>query len=143
MTFRFTTTIFNDGILTREDKWFETITVYTTKQKDRFPPPSALAAAEQHIWSEACSQVLLTPHPAAADQGCTHLCTHLCSQILGARLLLFQPKWYKGRTKNRSEQQTAIIANFCPKCHNHISAELLNKVFLKHFFIYWFIFYRS
>lgn len=73
-------------------------------------------------------------HTSAWEQGYGKR-KDLCFQILGARLLLFQSKRYKVRPKNRSEQQTAIIANFCFKRHNHINVELLDKVFLKHFFI--------
>lgn len=74
------------------------IIVYTTNQKDRFPPPSALAAAEQPIRSEALSQVLLTLHLSSSTLGLhtplpgSRVLAQrkgLCFQILGARLLLF------------------------------------------------------
>lgn len=36
MTFKFTTTVFNDGILTREDKWFETLLLIPQTRKIDF-----------------------------------------------------------------------------------------------------------
>lgn len=110
MTFKLTTTVFNDGILTREDKWFETLLFIPQTRKIDFLLP-LLWLQQTSTFGTAAGY---TSHhiPAAAHQGCTHLCTHMCFQILGARVLLLQSKWYKVRAQNRSEQQTAITTRF-------------------------------